>query len=115
MSELKNSGRKSQIQLNVQLDQNNVPENIQWQASDNEDIRNEAKAMLLGLWDKQQGNGISIDLWTKEMTVPEMNIFFYQTFLSMSDTILRATRDKSVSDMIRNFATSFMEKVNSTG
>jgi len=115
MSEPKNPGRQSQIRLNVQLDKDNVPENIQWQASDTDNVKNEAKAMLLGLWDKQNGNGISIDLWTKEMTVPEMNIFFYQTFLSMSDTILRATRDKFVSDMIRNFATSFMDKVNSTG
>ena len=115
MSELKKSGRQSHIQLDIQLDENSIPDKIQWKASDGQNTENEAKAMLLGLWDKQQGNGISIDLWTKEMTVPEMNIFFYQTFLSMSDSILRATRDKSVSDMIRNFAATFMEKVNSTG
>ena len=115
MADLKNSGRKSEIQLTIELDQTNIPEKISWKASDNNNQSQEAKALLLGLWDKQEGNGVSIDLWTKEMTVPEMNIFFYQTFLSMSDTILRATLDKFVSDMIRNFATSFMDKVNSTG
>jgi len=112
MTDLKNTGLQSQIQLTIQLDESNIPDNIHWKASDAEDQLHEAKAMLLGLWDKKQGNGISIDLWTKEMTVPEMNIFFYQTLLSMSDTILRATQDRSLSDMMRTFAGTFMQKVN---
>ena len=114
MDHSKVSARQSEIQLKIFLDQNNVPENILWEASDADEEKHEAKALLLGLWDKNQGNGVSIDLWTKEMTVPEMNIFFYQTFLSMSDTIHRATQDKTISDFIRNFASTFLEKINST-
>jgi gliding motility-associated protein GldC len=113
MSDAKKTGRKSYIKLNIALDAGNIPENIQWEASDDGQGLHEAKAMLLGLWDKKQSNGISIDLWTKEMTVPEMHIFFYQSFLSMSDTITRATQDKALGELIRSFASAFMEKVKS--
>lgn len=113
MSEKKKEGRQSFIKLNIALDPLNIPERIQWEASDDGQGMHEAKAMLVGLWDKKQANGISIDLWTKEMTIPEMHIFFYQSFLSMSDTISRATNDPSLGDMIRSFASAFMEKVNS--
>jgi gliding motility-associated protein GldC len=113
MSDANKSGRKSFIKLTIALDAGNIPENIQWEASDDGQGLHEAKAMLLGLWDKKQSNGISIDLWTKEMTVPEMHIFFYQSFLSMSDTITRATQDKALGELIRSFASAFMEKVKS--
>jgi len=111
MNEHKVPGRESSVHLAIRLDQNNIPEKIEWEATDASEGKHEAKAMLLGLWDKQQGTGLSIDLWTKEMTVPEMNIFFYQTLLAMSDTIMRATQDKTLSAMMTAFASSFMEKV----
>jgi gliding motility-associated protein GldC len=112
MSEDSKSGRRSFIQLNIALDANHIPENIQWEASDDGQGLHNAKAMLLGLWDTKQSNGISIDLWTKEMTIPEMHIFFYQSLLSMSDTIVRATQEPELGEMFRNFAASFMKKVN---
>lgn len=114
MSEDSKSGRHSFIQLNIALDANHIPENIQWEASDDGQGLHDAKAMLLGLWDTKQSNGISIDLWTKEMTIPEMYIFFYQSLLSMSDTIVRATQEPELGEMFRNFATSFMKKVNTS-
>ena len=114
MTEEKKS-RSSHIQLTISLDEKNIPEQIEWEATDAEPGKHAAKAMLLGLWDKKQGNGLSIDLWTKEMTVPEMNIFFYQTLISMADTLQRATQDKQLSESITQFAGSFMERVNSTG
>jgi gliding motility-associated protein GldC len=106
------SPRNSTIHLTIQLDESNIPDRIQWEASDAGAGINEAKALLLGLWDKQQANGVSIDLWTKEMTIPEMNIFFYQTLLSLSDTMARSTQDASLSEMIRGFADEFLQRVN---
>lgn len=114
MSERSKPGRQSAIKLNIALDANNIPETIQWEASDDDQGLHDAKAMLLGLWDSRQSNGISIDLWTKEMTIPEMHIFFYQSLLSMSDTITRATQDRELGEMFRNFAASFMQKVNAS-
>lgn len=109
-NDLKNP-RESTIHLAVALDKNNIPESINWQATDAEPGDHASNAMLLALWDHAAKTGMSIDIWTKEMTVPEMNLFFYQTFLTMSDSFFRATKNKELSDDIRNFAKSFIEKV----
>src|SRR5438045_4282723 len=113
MSEEKNqSSRLSTIHLSVDLDKNNIPERIEWEATDAEPGIHESNAMLLALWDHKLKTGMSIDLWTKEMTIPEMNLFFYQTFATLSETFFRATKNKELSDDIKNFATEFIEKVN---
>lgn len=104
-------GRESIIQLSIALDKNNIPEKIQWQASDAEPGLHASNAMLLALWDHKAKTGMSIDIWTKEMTVPEMNLFFFQTLSTLSDSFLRATKNKELSDDIKNFAKSFIEKV----
>ncbi|MEP7128443.1 MAG: gliding motility protein GldC [Chitinophagales bacterium] len=103
--------RESTIQLSIALDKSNIPEQINWQATDAEPGNHESNAMLLALWDHKAKTGMSIDIWTKEMTVPEMNLFFYQTFSTMSDSFFRATKNKELSDDIRNFAKTFIEKV----
>jgi gliding motility-associated protein GldC len=66
---------------------------------------------MLALWDHTAKSGLSIDLWTKELTVQEMNLFFYQTFMTMSETFMRATHNKELSDDIQKFAGDFLEKI----
>ena len=51
-----------------------------------------------------------IDLWTKEMMVEEMQLFFYETLASMADTYERATHDKELSGDMRKFARTFGER-----
>ena len=74
--------KTSDISISVQLDDNQVPERIEWKA---EDTGSEAvsKAMLLAFWDEQEKNTLRIDLWTKEMTVEEMKAFFHQNLLCL--------------------------------
>jgi gliding motility-associated protein GldC len=47
---------------------------------------------MLSVWDSKSKE--SSDLWTKEMPVDEMKIFFHQTLVAMSDTFHRATGDE---------------------
>lgn len=103
--------RVSTINLSIGLDKNNIPEQITWEATDGEQGLHPANAMLLALWDHQAKTGVSIDIWSKDMTVPEMNLFFYQTLNTLGDTFFRATKNKELSDDIRQFAKSFIEKV----
>jgi gliding motility-associated protein GldC len=103
--------KNSTIHLDIRLDEKNIPEKIDWQATDAEAGNHEATAMLLALWDHQQKTGLSIDLWTKEMTIPEMNLFFYQTLATLGETFLRATKNKALSDEITTFAKHFFEKI----
>jgi hypothetical protein len=46
------------------------------------------------------------------MMVDEMNDFFYQTFLGMADTYLRATRNEQLGNEMRTFAKEFLKKAN---
>jgi gliding motility-associated protein GldC len=104
--------KKSSIQINITLDENNIPESIHWQSDDQiVPVVQDAKAMMLSLWDKQSRNGMSVDLWTKEMTVEEMNIFVYQTMMTMSDTFERATRQAPQATALRAFAHEFLKAV----
>ena len=103
--------KSSDIKIQVGLDENNIPESLNWEASDTEEKANEAKAILMSIWDPKKKETLRIDLWTKEMTVDEMKHFFHQTLVSMSDTLERATNeDKMASDM-RDFCQHFAEKL----
>ncbi len=112
MSEEKKPSRLSHIELKVGMDEKNIPEQITWNATDAEPGEHTAAAMIVALWDHNTKNGMSIDLWTKQMTVPEMNIFFYQTLLSMSDTLQRSTQQKELSTDLLKFAKDFIAKAN---
>jgi len=41
----------SKIELNVELDENRVPEKLHWTAQDGGITNEEAKAMMLAVWD----------------------------------------------------------------
>ena len=101
----------SEIKIEIELDENRVPETLQWTAKDG-GIENEAtKAMLLSVWDHKNKESLRIDLWTKDMPVDEMKVFFHQTLVSMSETFHRATQDEKMSATMKDFCDYFAEKL----
>ena len=78
--------KQSEIKINIDLDSNNIPERLQWEASDGGQELSECKAAFLSFWDTKSKETLRIDLWTKEMRTDEMKHFFYQTLVSMADT-----------------------------
>lgn len=102
--------KKSEIRLTVQTGSQGV-ESISWEADEApEPGLQEAKAMILALWDANARNSMRIDLWTKDMSIDDMNDFFYQTLLSMADTYENATNNKNLMAEIKMFARDFAEK-----
>ncbi|UOK42726.1 MULTISPECIES: gliding motility protein GldC [Flavobacterium] len=101
----------SEIKLTVELDENRVPEKIKWTAQDGGVNEEEAKAMLLSIWDSKVQETLRIDLWTKDMPVDEMKIFFHQTLVAMADTFHRATEDEKMTATMRDFCDYFAEKL----
>jgi len=101
----------SEIRIAVELDENRVPEKLMWSAQDGGITREEAKAMLLSIWDSNAQETLRIDLWTKDMPVDEMKKFFHQTLVAMSDTFQRATQDEKMADTMRDFCDYFAEKM----
>jgi gliding motility-associated protein GldC len=102
---------KSNISIDVYLDEQKVPEQIKWKASDsNADMEQVAKAMMLAFWDGADKSALRIDLWTKEMMVDEMADFYYQLLMTMADTFNRATNQPELSAEMKEFAKNFMQK-----
>jgi gliding motility-associated protein GldC len=102
---------KSKIEINVELDENRVPEQLHWTAEDGGVNNEEAKAVMLSVWDGKAQETLKIDLWTKDMPVDEMKLFFHQTLVTMSDTFLRATQDEKMTATMKDFCDYFAEKL----
>ena len=102
---------QSQITINVGLDENKIPEELSWSAEDGGVSNEEAKAFLLSVWDSKTKESLRIDLWTKDMPVDEMKVFFHQTLVAMTDTFQRATQDNKMAATMRDFTDYFAEKL----
>ena len=101
---------KSEIKFNVELDENRIPEKLTWTAQDGGVEQEEAKALMLSIWDSNAQETLRIDLWTKEMMVDEMADFYYQTLMTMADTFDRATHQTELVGEMKTFAKNFYTK-----
>src|ERR1044071_7552941 len=100
--------KKSEINFKVELDENNVPEKIQWDASDKpESGFSDSKSISISLWDHLQKNTLRIDLWTKDMPVNEMKRFYIDCLGGLSQSILSATGD----DVMANETNALCERL----
>ncbi|MFT3909111.1 MAG: gliding motility protein GldC [Ferruginibacter sp.] len=106
---------KSTITIDVMLDPDKIPEQINWQASDsNAEMKQKAKAMCVAFWDGADKSALRIDLWTKDMMVDEMGDFYYQMLMTMADTFKRATQQEALCDEMKAFAKGFIKKFQET-
>ncbi len=102
---------KSTIEIDVTLDENKIPEKLRWTAADGGVQNEETKAVMLSVWDSKSKESLRIDLWTKDMPLEEMKIFFHQTLSAMADTFERATNDEKMSATMRDFTEYFADKL----
>lgn len=105
---------KSNITIEVELDNDRMPSNIRWQATEStaQEPQN-AKAMMLSFWDAADKSALRIDLWTQKMMVDEMADFYYQTIMTMADTFERATKQTELVEDMKKFARTFYAKFQS--
>ena len=101
----------SDINFKIGLDENKVPEEISWTAKDGGIDNESSKAIMMSVWDHKQKATLRMDLWTKDMPVDEMKVFFHQTLVQMADTFERATNDEKMSATMRDFCEYFAEKL----
>ncbi|MFT7589542.1 MAG: gliding motility-associated protein GldC [Limisphaerales bacterium] len=108
----KNEGKnRSTINFEVEMDENKVPESIKWAASDSTRPEPQAcEAIMISLWDKQAKEALRIDLWTKDMQKDDMDMFIFQTIMTLSDTYTRANGDAEVAELIKEMGYQFGEK-----
>jgi gliding motility-associated protein GldC len=101
----------SEIKIIVTLDDNKIPEELHWTAPDGGIEGSASKAILLSVWDHDAQEALRIDLWTKDMPVDDMKVFFHQTLMAMSSTFQRATGDEKMGATMRDFCDYFAEKL----
>lgn len=102
---------KSTITIDVMLDNNKIPQQINWNASDSSaEMSQKAKAMCLAFWDGADKTALRIDLWTKDMMMDEMADFYYQMFMTMADTFNRSTHQEELTADMKKFAKEFFDK-----
>lgn len=102
--------KKTQITIDVELDENHVPEKLSWSAPDGGVENQETKAAMISVWDDKEKEALRIDLWTKEMPMDDMKRFYHQIFISMANSYVRATNEDEVADYIVEFAENFAYK-----
>ena len=105
--------KKSEINLTIHLDDDQVPEKIFWDATDkgSDDTESSANAVSLSIWDHLQANTLRIDLWTKQMPVDEMKRFSIDTIGGIAQSILSATGDTYMSDEINKLCDKLVKHV----
>lgn len=103
--------KKSKINLEIELDDSNIPQKITWHASDNPegDGTKETRSMSLALWDHDEKNTLRIDLWTNEMTVDDMKRFYVDCIGGMAQSALSATGDEFMSNEMNALCEKFVE------
>jgi gliding motility-associated protein GldC len=105
-----NSNRTAEIKLIVDLDDNDLPTRIEWQASEGQENGPvSCQSMMLSVWDSENQTTAAIDLWTKDTTIDDMNLYFYQVIHKMADTYLRATKNADLAASIHEFGDEFGE------
>ena len=97
--------KTTNIEFQVKMDENMVPEKIDWIADGKHEST--CKAIMTSVWDVKDSNTLRIDLWTKEMMVEEMRHFCVQTIITMADTFERATNDAKSAEDLREFGKKF--------
>ena len=102
---------KTEIKIEVGLDENRIPEIMKWSADDGGISNKKSKALLLSVWDSKEKETYKINLWTKDMPVDEMKQFFHQTLVSMTDSFQLATNDEKMTATMRDFCDYFAEKL----
>jgi gliding motility-associated protein GldC len=102
----------SKVEIQITLNEEKIPSKIEWSSTDipNGESKVEAKAMFLGLFDKEKLETLRFDIWTSEMQVIEMDRFVFQTLRSLSDTYFNATKNTSLANDMQKFVQYFGQK-----
>lgn len=105
--------KNSEIRFRINLDEKNIPKNIEWDASDKETAGLETtNSISLNVWDNLNNSTLRIDLWTDKMSVTEMKRFYIDILGGMSQTILNSTGDIYISEEIKQLCDRLVKHVN---
>ncbi len=104
--------KTSDIKFKVHLDNDNVPEKIEWDADQKEAAGwSETKSISVSLWDEQSKNTLRIDLWTKDMPVFDMKRFYIDCIGGIAQSLLNSTGDEIMAAELNDVCDRLVEHV----
>jgi len=106
--------KKSTILFEIELDGQNVPEKITWQASDNPegDKPKNTKSASIALWDHDTKQTLRIDVWSKDMPVDEMKKYYVDMIGGLAQSVMNATGDEFMSNEMKRLCDTFVDYLN---
>ncbi len=104
------NNKKESLTVEVTMDENMIPESIYWHSSQENNKDEEASAALMYFWNASKKETFNLDLWTKKMSIEEMNMMIFQSFMTIANTYERATSEDQLANAMRDFAEFFGEK-----
>lgn len=104
--------KKSEIKLIIDLDEQNIPETIHWDADDKDTPGpSPTKSFNLALWDHSTQSTLRIDLWTKDMPLEDMKKFYIDCIGGLGQSILNATGDEYMAKEMNDLCDKFVAHV----
>jgi gliding motility-associated protein GldC len=109
--------KKSEITFSITLDHNNIPETLSWQATDSPEgaAPQQVRTVAISIWDHLSQGTMKIDLWTKEMEVPDMKRFVIDSIGGLGESLKTATGDQMMHQQIMALCDSLMDHVKKEG
>ena len=101
---------RSDINVNVILDKNKIPEKLQWSAKDGGIENMDSKAIFMSVWDHKAKEALRIDLWTKDMPINDMFSMYHQTMMGMASSLEKATGHEKLAGALRDYCEFFAEE-----
>ncbi|MBX2845291.1 MAG: hypothetical protein KTR13_03675 [Saprospiraceae bacterium] len=105
---------KKDIQFQITLDNELIPEGIIWENSDDAKAR-QVKSLFVSGWDEKENSSLTFNIWTKDMRVDEMHHLYVQTLISLTDGFQKATGNEFVHEDMRTFLQNFEKKIAASG
>ncbi len=110
----KKVNRISEIKIKVGLNSDNIPVEIGWEASDDQQAGNSrpCKAMFMSFFEKDNKNSAVMDLWTQDFEMGEMDFFVFQTMQRLTDAYYRGTKNAQLANQMQEFVRHFGKSTN---
>ena len=106
---------KKILKFEVELDENNLPENIQMVGHQLDKDEVNLKALMIAAWDAQKKETLRVDIWTKDMPVHDMFILYHQNMMGMATSLDKSTGEGELAEALRDYCAFFAEKTKIIG
>jgi len=100
--------KTSKIRFTIKLNEENIPTDIQWIATDSEHGEaKRCKSFMINMWDRDEPQTLTLNLWTNDMQMDEMYVHFYQSLMEMATSLQRSTGNSFAVEEMKAFCETF--------